>query len=65
MDFFKKVNKKSGSLAPIKKFYDHYEDSEGFLKKVKNNVQEWIKLSVLPTNMSLLYTILCTCQLLN
>lgn len=38
MDFFKKVNKKAGSLAPLKKFYDPYEESGGFLKKVRKEV---------------------------
>lgn len=38
MDFFKKVNKKAGSLAPLKKFYDPYEESDGFLKKVRKEV---------------------------
>jgi hypothetical protein len=38
MDFFKKVNKQAGSRVPSKKFYDPYEESDGFLKKVRKEV---------------------------
>ena len=39
MSFLKKGNKKkAGSLAPLKKFYDPYEESDGFLKKVRKEV---------------------------
>jgi hypothetical protein len=38
MNFLKKVNKKAGSQAPFKKFFDPYEESDGFLKKIRKEV---------------------------
>lgn len=38
MDFLKKVNKKAGSISPLKKFFDPYEDDGGFLKKIRKEV---------------------------
>jgi hypothetical protein len=39
MNFLKKVKKDKGSLsAPLKKFYDPYEESDGLVKKIRKEV---------------------------